>query len=235
MVHDHHLVGHVRDDPEIVGDHHHGHLQIALQLLDQLQDLGLDRDIQRRGRFIGNEQCRSTDQRHRDHGPLAQAPGQFEWIGVFGLDRIRETHQAQHFDHSRTALRLADRRAMQRERFTDLVADRVQRRQGRHRLLKNDRYLATPYRTHLGTGHVEPGNVDDRLRVARITQQDLALLDTGHARQDAHDRLRNDGLAGTRFPHQGHGAPGRNPEGHTIDGLDRAGVDIEVDLQILDR
>ncbi len=73
VIHDDDLVGDVGDHAQVVRDQQQRHLQFLLQIDHQFQDLRLDGDIQRGGRFIGDQQGRPADQRHRDHRALAQA------------------------------------------------------------------------------------------------------------------------------------------------------------------
>ena len=47
--------------------------ELRLQVAHKLENLGLDGDVKRRGRLIGDQQRGATDQRHGDHRPLAQA------------------------------------------------------------------------------------------------------------------------------------------------------------------
>ena len=75
-VHHHDAGGDAGDDAEIVGDEHEAHGELALQLGQQVQDLRLDRHIERGGRLIGQDQRRRAHQRHGDHHPLAQAAGE---------------------------------------------------------------------------------------------------------------------------------------------------------------
>jgi hypothetical protein len=72
-VHDDDPVGHLGHDAEVVGDQQHRHVQFLLELLDQLEDLGLDGDIKGRRRLVGDQQLWSASQRHRDHDTLAHA------------------------------------------------------------------------------------------------------------------------------------------------------------------
>src|SRR5262249_33953037 len=46
-VHDYHFVSHLRDDPEVVGDQHDAHVVALPELAHQLEDLRLDRHIER--------------------------------------------------------------------------------------------------------------------------------------------------------------------------------------------
>ena len=56
-----------------MGDQQHAEAEIALELGEQAQDLGLHRDVERRGRLVGDQQLGIAHQRHGDHDPLAQA------------------------------------------------------------------------------------------------------------------------------------------------------------------
>ena len=133
-----HFFRHVGDHAQIVRDNHHRHLELFLQLHDELQNLRLNRHIERSGRFVGDQQRRTADQRHRNHRPLPQTARQFERIGLNRSRRIRKSHQPQHFHHGGVPLLLAQI-PVQRQSLLDLIADRMQRRERRHRLLKYDR------------------------------------------------------------------------------------------------
>ena len=60
---------------------------LALQLAQQVEDLRLDRHVQRRRRLVGDQQPRARRQRHRDHHALAHAAGHFVRIGIDALLR----------------------------------------------------------------------------------------------------------------------------------------------------
>ena len=70
-VHHHHPVAALGDDAEVVGDHDHTHAELALQPLDQVEDLRLDGDVEGGGRLIGDEKSGTAGERHGDHGALA--------------------------------------------------------------------------------------------------------------------------------------------------------------------
>ncbi len=53
-----------------------------LQFAHQVEDLRLDGDVQRRGRFIGDQHLRIAGQRHGDHHALPHAAGQLVRIGL---------------------------------------------------------------------------------------------------------------------------------------------------------
>ena len=66
-------VGHLAHDAEVVGDEQQRHAVARLQGLQQLQDLRLDGDVERRGRLVGDQQVGLVGQRHGDHHALALA------------------------------------------------------------------------------------------------------------------------------------------------------------------
>ena len=72
-IHHHDLGGHVRHDAKVVRDQEHRHAELALKVADELQNLRLDRDVERRGRLIGDQERRPADEGRGDHGALAQA------------------------------------------------------------------------------------------------------------------------------------------------------------------
>ena len=55
---------------EVMGDEHDGQSVLALQVLDQRQDLGLDGDVERCGGLVGQQQPGLAGQGDRDHHPL---------------------------------------------------------------------------------------------------------------------------------------------------------------------
>ena len=63
------------DHAQVVRNQHKRHPGFSAQRLQQFQDLRLDRDIQRGGRFVGDQQVRLTGQGHRDHHPLVLPAG----------------------------------------------------------------------------------------------------------------------------------------------------------------
>ena len=92
VIHHLHGVGHLGDDAEVVGNQHDARLGLCGQGLDQLEDLGLDRDVERRRRLVGNQEPRTARQRHRDHQALALPTRELVWKVVDSLLGIRNTY-----------------------------------------------------------------------------------------------------------------------------------------------
>ena len=88
-----------------MGDQQHRYIEVALQRLHQFEDLRLDRDIERGGRLIGDQELRLADQRHGDHHALAQAARQFMRILREALLRPTDAHLLQHVEHPGSGLR----------------------------------------------------------------------------------------------------------------------------------
>lgn len=66
-------VGNALDQVEVVADQQQRHAQACLQGLEQLEDLQLHGDVQRRGRFVGDQQVRLVGQGHGNHHTLPLA------------------------------------------------------------------------------------------------------------------------------------------------------------------
>ena len=58
---------------------------------EQIENLRLDRHVERRCRFIGDQQCRIAGERHGDRRPLAHAARQLMRILAGAPLRIRNT------------------------------------------------------------------------------------------------------------------------------------------------
>ena len=72
-VHDDDLIAHRSDDTEIMGYHDDGHAELLLQLLHQIEDLCLNRHVERGRRLVGDQNIRLAGERHGDHDTLPHA------------------------------------------------------------------------------------------------------------------------------------------------------------------
>ncbi len=77
-----------------MGDPDHRGAGLARELLHLGKDLGLDRHIQRRRRFIGDDQVGLVQKGDGDRHPLAHAAGQLVRIGAQALFRRRDADMA---------------------------------------------------------------------------------------------------------------------------------------------
>ena len=136
IVHHAHPVGHLAHDAEIVGDQQHRHVELVLELEQQIEDLRLDGDVKRGGRLVGDQQVGLVGERHGDHHPLPLAAGQLVRIGLEPALGIVDADLRQEIEHplARRAVRHA---AVDLQHFADLLLDSVQRVERGHRLLED--------------------------------------------------------------------------------------------------
>ena len=81
-IHDRDPVADVLDHRQIVRDEQVGQLELVLQIHQQVDDLRLDRDVERRDRLVADDQLRVQRQRAGDADALALAAGEFVRIGT---------------------------------------------------------------------------------------------------------------------------------------------------------
>ena len=76
------IVCELANDVEIMGDEQHRHVVAMLQILQQVEDLRLHGDIERRRRLVGDEEIGPVGERHRDHHALTLAARKLMRIGA---------------------------------------------------------------------------------------------------------------------------------------------------------
>src|SRR5881275_3043952 len=184
-VHDEDPVGDVGDDAEVVRDQDDRRAEVALQVLDQLQDLSLDRHVEGRGRLVCDQQVRVAGQRQRDHHALPHPARELMRVVVDPLFRPRDSDLRQQVDRSPARLALLQV-VVRVELLLDLPADRVHRVQRGHRVLEDHRDLLAADLAHrvLREAHQVAALVDD-----------LALVDHVRIGDQPHHRQHRDALA----------------------------------------
>jgi hypothetical protein len=120
-IHDGDAVAHARDDAEVVRDEQHAHAGLALDVLQKLEVLRLDRDVERGGRLVGDQQRRIAGERDRAGDPLAHAAAQRVRVVIEVDLGIGDAHAPQGVDDLRPQ-RGAAESLMQRDRFRHLRA-----------------------------------------------------------------------------------------------------------------
>ena len=140
VIHDAHPVGHLAHDAEIVGDEQHRHVELGLELGEQLEDLRLDGDVERSGRLVGDEQVGLVGERHGDHHPLTLAAGELMRIAVEPALGIVDADLIEQIEDAR-ARGAVGKSTVDFQHLADLPLDRVQRIERRHRLLEDHRDL----------------------------------------------------------------------------------------------
>ena len=229
------LVGDVGDHAEIVADEQDRHAELGLQVLHQLEDLRLDGDVERGGRLVGDQHRRPADQRHGDHGALAQAAGELEREEAAPPARVRGSRPGA---ASRRSCFAPLRRST---RWCSISASPIWSPivcSGESELIGSWKMIeirAAANVAALGAVLRERGEVEAAALALRVVEPDRAAGDPGVRRQDAQDRLRDHGLARAALADHRHGPVGREVERHAGHGLDLALVGGEGDAQIADR
>jgi hypothetical protein len=217
-------VGQPGDDPHVVGDQHHGRAGLALQLGHQVEDLGLDGHVQRRGRLVGDQQLRTAGHRRGDHHPLAHAAGELVRVLAQAARRVGDAHVLQPFPGALHRV-VAGEPVMQAQRLGDLLADAHMRGERGQRVLEDHRHLRAA----------------DAVQRPRPQAQELGPQELRRARgaavgrQEAHHGHEGLALAGAAFADDPEGLAARDGEGDAADGVDDPVVGGEVDPQVLDR
>ena len=123
------------DHAHVVGDEQVGQPELALELLEQVQDLGLDRHVEGRDRLVADDQVGLEDERAGDADALALAAGELVRVAARVL-RL----QTDEVHHPRDLLPPLGRapEAVDPQALADAVADRRPRVEARVRVLEDD-------------------------------------------------------------------------------------------------
>ena len=211
---------------QVMGDEDQGQPHFLLQLHQQVDYLGLDRDIQRRDGFIADDQLRLEDQRAGYADALALSTGKLVRIAV---DLVRQQpHAIHHLAHPFRDLGLGRFWEMGDQRLGDDLADghaRIQRSQG---ILEDHLHIAAQAAQFAGFG------LED---VGLAHPQSAAVARRNHADH----RPRQGGLAAAGFADHAQRFAGEQVEADAVHGLQLARrgprhaalpANIETDLQV---
>ena len=96
QVHDRHSVREVAHDGEVVGDEDDRETEAGAEIFEQAQDRRLDRDVEGRHRFVGDDHPRLDGKSPGDGDALALAAGELARQAVEGVARqADEVHELQ--------------------------------------------------------------------------------------------------------------------------------------------
>ena len=94
-------------DAQVVGDEDHAHAARRLGPAEEVEDLGLGRDVERRRRLVGEEQLGISGQCGGEGNPLTHSTGQLEGVAIDHRG-IVDAHLGQPSDGGRPTLRPRD-------------------------------------------------------------------------------------------------------------------------------
>ncbi len=127
------------NDGKIVRDEKIRQAELLLQIFEQIDDLRLNGDVERRDRLVANDEFRINGERACDADALALAAGKLVRITV-GVIRL-QPDQTQQFLNA-IVYAFAAGEVMYLERLADDVADGHARVERRKRILKDDLHLS---------------------------------------------------------------------------------------------
>src|SRR5207302_787898 len=133
--HDGDAITQVLHDLQIVRDEQVRQLALALQLDEQIDDLRLDRDVERAQRLVGDDEARLDRERARDADALALAAG--ELVRIARRDLGAQADDVEQFGDALFA-RGGVAEAVDDERLVEDVADGHARIERRVRILEDD-------------------------------------------------------------------------------------------------
>ena len=121
-IHDGDAAGGFRDHAHVVGDQDQRHAALLLKVEQKVQDLLLDRHVQRGRRLVGDQQARVAGDRHGDHHALVHAAGKLVRERRQPAFRRRDADLLEQFDRPPAAVGPAQL-LMHLQAFHDLEAD----------------------------------------------------------------------------------------------------------------
>ena len=219
-VHHRDPVADVLDDAHVVGDEHIGQPELALERLQQVQDLRLDRHVERGHRLVADDEVGLQDERPRDADPLPLPAAELVRVAT-RVVRLQPDHVHHPRDLRPPFARRAD--AVDAQTLADAVADRRARVEAGVRVLEDD---------------LHPAPV--RLQLRALERRDVPAVEVDRARrrldepqQQPPDRR----LAAARFADEPQRLAARDLEADAVDRLDdgdRPLQDPAADREVLD-
>ncbi len=122
VIKDDDFLGDIGYDAEIMRDHQHRHSELGLQILEQFENIRLDRHVEGGCWFVRYQQRGPANQCHCNHRALTQTARQFKCIFVQRFPRFGKADQLKHRFNRVEPLLLADV-TMEVKRLADLVPD----------------------------------------------------------------------------------------------------------------
>ena len=153
-VHHGDAVADVADDRKVVSDEQVGQPELLLQVFEQVDDLSLNRNVQRRNRLVADDEARVNCQRPSDADSLTLPAA--ELVGV-AIGHVRvQPYGLQQLRHAIVVLAFSGGQLVDRERLADDVAAGHPRVQGTVRVLEDDLHLTAHGAHSAGVEIVEP-------------------------------------------------------------------------------
>ena len=217
-LHDGDAVGNLRNDGEVVGDEEHSEAVGMAEGAKEIEDLGLNGDVEGGGGLVGDEEAGAIGESDGDEDALALATGELVWVVGeaalgFGEGDLVEGGEGAGFDVVTGKFGVVGA-----DGFSDLGADLHDGIEGGHGLLEDHGDITAAEAAQGGFGFGEE---------VAVVELDLAG-EGGGGREEAEEGERGGGLAGAGFTDEAEGFAGGEGEGDAVDGRVRAEADGEV-------
>ena len=128
-IHHRQAVGHAGNRTNVVADVQHRHTEVLLNFSQQVEDVGLSRNVEAGRRLVKHKQLRQPGQGHGDGNPLQLTPRELVGIPTGDLGHLRQVHLGQQLMQPFTQLR-SSKTDMDRQGLGDLIAHLHGGRQG---------------------------------------------------------------------------------------------------------
>ena len=214
-------VGHVGDNTHVVGDEHDGGAEPVAQRQQQLEDRGLDRDVESSRRLIGNDHVGITGNRHGNDDALLLTAGQLVRVVVDTPGGIGQPDHLQQLDRAGTGFLLGEV-AVGPQTLDDLPTNGIDRVERGGRLLEDHRDLVTANWAELAVGHTQ------QLTVAELGR----APDRCGGGQQAKNSSRAHRLARSGLTDHSDDFAGSDVEVHSVDGVHHPGIGLERDREV---
>ena len=215
------LRAHLADHAEVVADEQDGRVELGLEVVDEVEHLGLDRRVEAGRRLVEDQQGRVDAERHRDHDALLHAARELVRVALHDRLRVRDLHLLEH--RERALVGLAAARAARRVDLGELLADADRRVQRGARVLVHHRDDLAAVALQVGPAQAE--DVDAR-------DLDRARAHAPVARQVADRRQRRRRLAAAGLAHEPVGRAALDAEADAAQDLAPDAADAVVDLEV---
>ena len=222
-VHHRHLVADLGDHPHVVRDEDDGRPGSFLEFLDEMEDLRLDRHVERRRGLVRDQERRLAEQGHGDHDPLLHPAREFVGVGRDARLGLGDPHHVEHRDGPGAGLVPLDPEPELQD-LAQLLLDAEDGVERGHRVLKDHRDLVAADRPQLSDRHLQD---------IVAAEQDLAAQDpAGRARDEPQDRRSADALAAPRLADDAERAPGVDPERDPVHRVEKPVLGLEGHLEV---
>ena len=230
-VHDHDIVRHLRDHAKVVGDQHDGGVDAVLQVPQKIQDLCLDRNVQRRRGLICDDDPGAARKGHGDHDSLPHAAGQLMGIHAVYALAVCDPDHLQSLDRALLDLFFClPLSVMKGDDLIHLISDPEDRIQGGHGLLEDHGDHIAADRLHLLLR-----DLGDLICFISEIQPDLSGYDLALRSLDQlHQGQARHGLAAAGLADHADRLADRDVEGHPVHTVDRPAVGEEEGMQIVE-